>query len=115
MVPGAGACSRAIPSPVISTWSPALPACSMISRTGKPMRDGTRNFPASATTTVFAEGDGTDSGCDGAGAAGEGPEAGVTLVAGEFAACDDGGLEGEADLSVETRSGSSLGKSLTAS
>ena len=115
MVPGAGACSRAMPSPVISTWSPVLPACSMISRIGRPTRDGTRSFPALAMTTVFAGDDGADSGCDGAGALGEGPEAALALGAGEFAACDDAGLEGEAALSVEARSGSSLGRSLAAS
>ncbi len=41
MVPGAGACSRAMPSPMIYTSRPALPASSMISRMGRPMREGT--------------------------------------------------------------------------
>ena len=74
-MPGAGACSRAMPLPAISTSRPALPACSIISRIGSPMSEGTRNRSASAITMVFAGGDETgfdDFGGDSVDAVGEG-------------------------------------------
>ncbi len=63
MVPGAGACSRTMPLPVISTSRPAAAACSMTLRTGRPSSEGTRRVVAPATRTVAVAGGDAPAGC----------------------------------------------------
>src|SRR5579863_5530261 len=60
IAPGAGACSRAVPLPVIWTSRPAWPASSITCRTESPSSDGTRNWPPSLTTTLLAAADDVD-------------------------------------------------------
>src|ERR1039458_3829336 len=50
-VPGAGACSRAVPLPTISTSRPAADAVSITLRTGMPMSVGTASFLPSLIVT----------------------------------------------------------------
>ena len=117
--PGAGAWSRAMPLPVISTSRPALPACSMTSRMGKPTREGTRSCPASAMTTVLEVDEESDAGCAGAcaGAAGKFLDEVTALeLAEELVAGAGAPALGDAAVAAgAARRGSSLGRSLAAS
>ena len=54
-VPGAGACSRAVPLPVTCTSRPAAAATSITLRTGNPMSDGTVSFFPSLMVTCAGE------------------------------------------------------------
>src|SRR5271157_2123415 len=61
IVPAMGACSCTVPLPVICTSRPAVAACSMTLRTGRPTSVGTRSCFSLATMTVEVDG------CDAAG------------------------------------------------
>ena len=50
-VPGAGACSRTVPLPLICTCSPAAAVISITLRIGNPTSEGTLNFLPSLTVT----------------------------------------------------------------
>src|SRR5579864_1135726 len=52
-VPAAGACSRTVPLPLISTSSPAVAAVSITLRTGSPISSGTLRSPSAVMTTAF--------------------------------------------------------------